>query len=285
MNPLTLAVAFAIAVQVDSPPLAFEAATIRPFPDGTDIHMSGCAGGPGSTNPGQVQCEHMNLKMLLVRAYQVRNQEVIGPDWLEKDFFNINAKVPAGATKDHVPGMLQRLLAERFKVVLRRETRSLPAYSLTVTPSGLKIRPAASTAPAVQPGGGPPSTGRDGFPTLPPAMLAAGVTIHYRDGRARIQGSATVDKLAEALSRQLDRVVINDTDAPERYSITMYWTPATTEPGGQQFPTDTGAASDPEAPPSIFRAIEQQLGLRLQPTKSDRAVVVVETALRTPTEN
>lgn len=291
MRILALLLVVARSACAQSIPIVFEAASIKPFPEGTTISFSGCTGGPGSNDPGSIRCEYVTLKMLLMRAYQVKSQEIFGPGWLDSAHFSIAAKVPAGTSKDQVPAMFQALLSERFKVALHHETRAIPAYSVTVAKGGLKIREyvpeAGSGANDTQPPGGPPPTGKDGFPILRPAVLASGPIILYRQGRARLQArGTTLARLAEALSQQLDRIVVDETGASAKYDITLTWTPDSTELGGTPHGPDRGTIPESSTPePTIFMAMEQQLGLRLAPKKVERKTLVVDRAEKVPTEN
>lgn len=215
--------------------VAFEAASIKLFAEGTPIQMIGCQGGPGSGDPGRINCSCVSLKMLLAQAYKLKSQEIFGPGWMDSAHFDITAKLPAGATRQQVPLMYRNLLAERFKVVLHRETRPIPVYSLTVAKGGLKIREAVPAPAATQNSApaGPPKVGDDGFPILRPAMYAGGAIILFRQGRARLQGgSVLLSQLAESLSNQLDRVVIDETGLTGKYDIRLDWTPDASEPGG-----------------------------------------------------
>jgi uncharacterized protein (TIGR03435 family) len=274
--------------QPDYPTVAFEAASIEPFPEGSPIMMSGCVGGPGSGDPGRIHCEYTTLTMLLTRAYLVKNQQIAGPSWMDSVHFNIIAKLPAGATKEQVPAMFRNVLADRFKVVLHHETRLLPAYSLTVSKTGIKMKesgsPAAPSANGTPPPGGKLPIGDDSFPILRPSSYASGPIVLYRQGRARLQASnTTAAMLAEALSRQLDRVVVDETGLTGRYDMTLYWTPDAGEPGGSQ---REAASNDPSAPEAnLFAAIERQLGLKLVSKKVECDTIVIDRAERKPTEN
>src|SRR5262249_51705625 len=98
-------VACAAALAQDDPTMVFEAASVKPIPEGTPRTMSGCLGGPGSDDPGRINCEYASLKMLLMRAYQMKTQQIVGPAWLDEVHFNINATVRHGATKEQLNQM------------------------------------------------------------------------------------------------------------------------------------------------------------------------------------
>ena len=198
-----------------------------------------------------------------------------------------------GATREQIPAMLKNLLAERFKLVSHRETRVLSGYS-TVARGGIKAA-TATRAPVEAAGeqttGGKPIIGSDGFPALPRSATVAGPVILYRQGRARLQGSeTTMMQLAEALSRQLSGVVVDETALSGKYDITLNWIPREGEPGAPpRQPSGTGAESGvtgAAAPyPDIFGAMDQQLGLTLASKRLSREVIVIDRAERTPTEN
>jgi uncharacterized protein (TIGR03435 family) len=301
MRPFAAITLFALtcgraSAQADDSGIVFEAASIKPFAEGAAITMSGCMGGPGSDDPGRINCEYTTLKMLLMRAYQVKSQEIFGPNWLDSAHFNIAAKLPPGATKEQVAVMFRNLLAERFKLALHHENRALPSYSLMVARGGLKIKesaqtPAAAASDDAPPNGGRPPIGKDGFPILRPAAFAGGPITLYRQGLARLQaGNTTLAVLAESLSHQLDRVVIDETGVVGKYDITLNWTPEATEPGGRARPAASVrpegiAPQESTLEPDLFAAVEQQLGLKLVSKKIPRDTLMIDRAEKMPTEN
>jgi uncharacterized protein (TIGR03435 family) len=257
---------------------AFEAASIKPYPVGQPVQFSGCMGGPGTDNPGQIHCEYMNLRSLVMRAYEVKNQQVFGPSWMETEKFNILAKIPAGATRKQVAAMFRNLLVTRFKLEAHHETRPLSGYAITVAKSGPKIKETPDTPPAADepPPGGKLPTDQDGFPILRASTIASGPVTLFRNGRARMQGrNTTMAMLADFLSGHLDRVVTDETGLTGKYDVTMNWTPD----------AGPGPGADVAGPPDLFAAIEQQLGLKLLAKKVDRDTIVIDRAEKVPTEN
>jgi len=282
MSPLRVTAAPQSSPSATAATPEFEAVSVKPFPEGAVIVMSGCLGGPGSDDPGRINCEYTTLRMLLAMAYEVKSSEIFGPTLLDSAHFNIVAKLPKGATRVQVPAMFRNLLAERFKLAAHHENRAMPAYSLTVAERGLKIKesaPAPAPTDDAHPAAGPPPIGEDGFPILRPSVIASGPIVLYRQGRARLQaGNTTLDKLADSLSRELDRRVTDETGLVGRYDITLNWTPEPAAPGG--------AAQEASTPDSnLFAALEQQLGLKLVSKKVARYVLVVDHAEKVPAEN
>src|SRR6185437_2376526 len=94
----------------------FEVASIKasPPPDGRGVTV-GCSGGPGTRDPGMLSCENMSLKELLTIAYNINYDQVAAPEWAAQEKVNVAARVPAGTTREQLPEMWQRLLADRFK--------------------------------------------------------------------------------------------------------------------------------------------------------------------------
>jgi uncharacterized protein (TIGR03435 family) len=148
--------------------------------------------------------------------------------------------------------MLQNLFAERFHLVLHPETRQMPTYSLVVAKGGAKLHPVDD---------GPQSTsGR-------PGRLEA----------TRI----TMDKLANLLSRMTGQPVLNETGLTGVFTFTVEWAPDET-----QHPDGSPEAVTPAAGgPSLFSALQEQLGLKLDGRKAPAEVLVVDRIDRTPTEN
>jgi len=265
---------------------AFEAASIQPFPEGSPIPFSGCQGGPGSSDPGVIDCRYVSLNMLLMQAYGVRNREISGPGWLDSIHFNILAKLPGGTTREQVHEMYRNLLATRFGVALHHEKRMMTTYTLTIAKNGPRLKesdPGAAKADD-PPTGGKLPIGDDGFPILRRSTIAGGVVTLYRNGRARLSaGNVKLAKLAEALSGQLDQAVTDETGLTGNYDIALYWTPDSTQPGGRPATDLPQEADAPEA--SLFAAIEQQLGLRLETKKTERDILAIDRAEKTPREN
>jgi uncharacterized protein (TIGR03435 family) len=272
------------AAQTGNDKVAFEAATIKPFPEGTIIRFSGCMGGPGSGDPGRINCEYVTLKQLLTQAYQVKAQEIFGPAWMDDAHFNVTGTLPAGANREQERAMLRNLLIERFQVVLHRENRAISGFALTVAKGGLKMSESDPTVSATDEpqANGPLPTGSDGFPILRKSVITGAPMILYRQGRARLQGlRVATGQLADSLSHQLDRIVVDETGLTGEYDITVNWTPEANEPGARQ----PGAQEDAGPESTVFMALEQQLGIKVVAKKVQRETVVVDSAARTPTEN
>ena len=147
-----LAVAAAGQTPASTPP-AFEVASVKPAvqPErGPIFCLVPCSPGERLTVTGtRVDIRWMPLRKLIVTAYRVKPYQVAGPDWMQSQRFDIVAKIPAGASPDQVPEMLQALLAERFKLAIHRETKDTPVVALVVGRNGPHLEPAAPDAEAL----------------------------------------------------------------------------------------------------------------------------------------
>jgi uncharacterized protein (TIGR03435 family) len=310
---LAVLLAGGLWAQTAATPPSFEVASVKPSaPQPPGRMYVGTTGGPGSADPGQFRVTANTLKNLLMRAYGVKDDQIAGPDWLDSERYDIVAKVPKGATKDDLKPMLQGLLAERFKLTLRHESKDMPMYALVVSKRGLKIKesdPAANDMPVLppsgEPDGGPPMP-LPPLPALPPGESGRPVSrirMTFSNGRVRMAATKeSMAGLAEYLGNQLRRRVTDTTGLNGKYyDVALDFAPddstrmmgpmgAMGAMGGMMMAPPPGvgvavaSASDP-AGPSLFTALEDQLGLKLEATKGPVDVLVVEHAEKVPTEN
>ena len=130
--------------QTTAPP-SFEVASIKPTASSDPARSGRMTGGPGTSNPGEFTASGFPLRMLITRAYDLQYDDsnlVLGPPSLDRDKYDIVAKVPLGAKADQLTAMLRSLLAERFGLVAHWEQRELPSYDLVVAKGGSKLREA-----------------------------------------------------------------------------------------------------------------------------------------------
>jgi uncharacterized protein (TIGR03435 family) len=200
------------------------------------------------------------LKELIASAYGIGSDLVFGlPGPLDGARFDIDAKLVAGPTAPQKltdrqrPGMLKAILADRFGIKAHAEVKTLPVFDLVVARSGLKIKPTA-----------PGDSARD-----------SGTSIHPT---AVIASDITMGQLAGTLTGILHRKVIDKTGLAGNYDMDLKWTPDTLEHPLQ----NTDAPVD--APPTIFTAVEEQLGLKLESAKGPVETLVLDHA-DMPSEN
>jgi uncharacterized protein (TIGR03435 family) len=232
--------------------VAFETSSIKPAEPG-----AACNGMIEPMTGGGLRVECVNLKALLTWAYQVQTYQISGgPSWFESASWNIMAKAAPVASAIEYEKMtdeerkrsselirrrLQSLLTERFQLTLRRETRDQPVYSLTVAKNGPKLKESADQA-------------KSGF-------------LSRRPGRITSRG-ALLATFAQFLGVDMGRPVLDRTGLAAHYDFQLEWTPdrRTATPDA----TETG--------PTIFTAIQEQLGLKLEPAKGPVEMLIIERA-------
>ena len=261
----------------------FEVASIRPSPPNPRLAPGMTPapmlqGGPGTSDPGQINYKDLALLALITQAYGVRYDQVSGPGSPYTQRFDIIAKVPAGSTPEQLKLMLRNLLAERFNLQLHHESKILPVYALTVGKNGPKIKESAKTEPAEIPKGtriGAPDD--NGFPVLPPGY--SGAVGWPSNGHIRWTGQrVSISKLPLSL----DHPVVDQTGLTGEYDFKLDFAMA-----GRR--NDAGAPPPVEdtadSAPSVFAAVEDQLGLKLELRKLPFDVLVIDHIDTEPTPN
>jgi uncharacterized protein (TIGR03435 family) len=261
---------FAVATVTAQQP-TFEVASIKPSdPQPMGRIMTGM-----NSDTGMVRYTYISLKDCIRTAYRVKDFQVKGPEWLDSVRFDITAKLPAGAKEADIPEMLQTLLAERFKLTVRRDTSEHAIYALVAGKGGPKLKPAE-----IQTGGAAsPAMGSDGKPRRAMMMQMGPDGAHLR------AESATLASLAELMSRFSERPVVDVTGIEGQYQFDLTFMPETMPrlPGGP-IHQPTPDAPPPTSAATMFDAM-QQYGLRLEPQKTQMPVIIVTHAEKAPTEN
>lgn len=271
----------------------FDAASVRP--DNDSVPAGGMRGGPGTDDPGHFVATRALMRSLLMRAYGVTGDRIRGPSWIENAIspvFSVSATMPPETTKEQFQEMMQNLLAERFHLAAHHEMRDFPAYELVTIDKGQKLR---ASNPEVA-----------GFPVLPPGMTY--LRASSPGGRGVRVNRSTHQETMAAFCARLGAFVNNSTgapyDAPIPVVVDKTGLAGTYEfhlefSGSVALPSDlatevllrggtvTPSADDLSAAgPSLFSALEQQLGLRLVKAKSVAVdVVVVDRIEKVPAEN
>jgi uncharacterized protein (TIGR03435 family) len=219
----------------------------------------------------------VNLKMLLARAYKLKPDQISGPGWLGSERYTIEAKLPPGTDADQLRLMLQKLLAERFQISLHREMKETPVYRLKVAKNGPRLKP-PEDLPHYESEDERREAMRKGV-IEDMARMKAAVEASTRSGirtNSRWLGlaRATTERFAEVLSGNLDRPVKDMTQLEGEYSFRLEWTP------------DRDMRDDePSSRVSIFTAIQEQLGLKLEAGNEAIELLVIEKAEKAPTSN
>ena len=199
------------------------------------------------TETGRLNYINASLKEIIGQAYKVQQYQVIGPGWIDTERFDIAAEFPPHTDGKLLPSMLQALLAERFKLAIHRDTKQLPVFALTVAKGGPKFQAAES---------------------------ASGVTSHSNGTHWHVTAKVTMQRFAEFLTDEAGRPVVDKTGLNGSYDLTLDWAA-----------DNSATANEGATGPSLFTALQEQLGLKLESTKGPVETIVVDHAERTPTEN
>ena len=260
----------AVAAASGTPPAVPAAAAPTPAFDVVSVKLSkpGASGSNSDFNKETYTATNVTLKEIIqYDAYEIPGPQILGiPPALERVAFDIQAKIdPAVYAQMKTQGkeqfylqfqqMVQQLLADRFKLAVHTETRELPVYALTIAKNGPRLQPAND-----------PHAG---------TSFSSG-----RAGQLTAKGTSAeqfAQKLTRSLSDELGRIVIDKTGLTGRYDLTLRWTPDIGPAPMLNGQPDTSA-------PSIFTAIQEQLGLKLEPAKGPVPVLVIDHA-EMPSEN
>ncbi|HXR97712.1 MAG TPA: TIGR03435 family protein [Terriglobales bacterium] len=316
MRPrLVLVFALAAASWAAAQRVSFDVASIKPSPDIATIAANHIAPHIGTRiDAAHVDIGFASLRDLIATAYSVKPYQVKGPDWLATERFDIQATLPQGATAAQLPELLQSLLADRFKLQVHRDDQAQSVYAMTVSPSGLKAKPSPTDAPAaaadakddksttsIDTADGPMKirTARSGASTTVFASSAKTgmMTTTMSDGQMHLNAEKmSMDQLALSITPMLDLPVINQTNLPGNYQISLNLSlddlraAASKALGPGAMPNMMGGdAANPNvastpAGGSIFSSIDA-LGLKLTKRNLPVGHVVIDSIEKTPTPN
>lgn len=243
-----IAVSSAQTVSREKPAPAFDVASIHPSPPSRDGHNHIW----NDVHESHFRTGNLSIRDLIQYAYALPESQILGgPAWLDSATFDIDAK--SGAEVDQrlkaMSGddaaqqkrlMVQTLLKDRLAFSSHEETRQLPVYDLVLAKGGAKFQ----------------------------LSDAQGTTIDRRRSTLHVRGGDnTLVLLSRELSQIVGRVVVNRTGLTGRFDLTLRWAPDD---------ASTSASADPNAPPDLFTAIQEQLGLKLESGKAPVTVLVID---------
>lgn len=249
--------------------------------------------------PDGVSLQGIPMRMLLQQAFGVEQDRIVGePSWANSSRYDIEAKVdPEDAPKlkdlkvDQRNAMMLQLLVDRFNLKYHHETRELPTYALVVAKGGSKLTEAKPGESMPRPEEHPGEPGaKMPSPGIPEAMVKldgpprAGNRPMKGEGMMMSPGSITsrggsVDFLSHALSNMLGRTVVDETGLTGKYDFSLNWTPDENMPsalGGPEGGPPRGEAPPDAGGPTLFTALEEQLGLKLEAQKGKVDVIVID---------
>jgi uncharacterized protein (TIGR03435 family) len=263
---------------------SFEVASIKPDKDNDMRVMLRIGQG------AKFEAKGITIKMLLEEAFNVKDDQLSGaPAWLASDKFDITAKpedsvgaeidkLSSDERREKIMQMMQSLLIERCKLEVGHETKELPVYLLVVGKNGSKMK-VSDFVPPKTPPSGPPPMQKDGSPPR------GGI---FMQGRGKLTSTGiAMPMLVNILSRFAGRMVVDKTGLTGRYEFTLQWTPDEGQgpmmPGPKGGP-DGGAPPPDASGPSLFTAVQEQLGLKLEAEKAPVDILVIK-KVEKPSEN
>lgn len=238
------------ALGQNAPPPAFEVASVKVSQGGR-----GGRGFPGrglgnqiASEPGALTMRNVSMRAAIHWAYDVPEFQVSGPAWLPSERYDINARAAAGAPEDQLRLMLRTLLADRFKLVTHTEQKTMPYYLLTVAKGGPKFK---ETTEAGEP------------------VLSAGP-----NSSTAVLRRVPMSQLIDMLQPILQMPVIDETGLKGRYDATLNVGALISTP-----------IQNDDLSGTIITAVQDLLGLKLEPKKGPLDMLVVDHAEKVPTEN
>ena len=251
----TLGFAISLSAQAPQRTLTFDVTSVK-------SNTSGEQGGSSRGQPGRYVGVNVTLRRVMGLAYLPVQEIIGGPDWINTERFDIEGRAEGTPNQEQMREMLRSLLADRFKLVVHRETRQMPAYALTLARTdgtlGSQLRRAAPCEPPATPA--PPQ------PT--PGPRCGGFSVG--DGSMRGVGVTMMRLAAELASATEGRHVVDRTGLSGDFDVTLTWNADALRP---ENPNAERAAS-------IFAAIQRQLGLKLEPITAPIEVLVIDSAER-----
>ncbi len=254
----------------------FEVASIKP--SAADFHGMGIRALPG----GRVNISNLTLKRLITFAWRVQSFQVSGgPPWIDSLHYDVSAKAEKSFGQDEMPLMLQSLLEDRFQLKLRHETKELPVFALVMAKKDGKPGPGLvpskeGNCTAFDPTKPPPAP----QPGKLPPMGCGGI---MRSPKGLTATSIPLARFVQVLSDIVERTVVDHTGLTGNFDISLEWTPDDAQamrlPPGATPPPPSDASG-----PSIFTALQEQLGLKVESQKGPVDILIVDHAEK-PSEN
>jgi uncharacterized protein (TIGR03435 family) len=292
-STVSVVVSLLVAAAVSAPvpafvqqPTVFEVASVKPSAPGAP------AGGIARPVNGMVRASGATLRQLVRYAYDIeplqrRDPEPVGgPEWIDRDRFDIQARGPADLSFPDSRLLMRSLLADRFALRTRTETRDLPVYYLVMARddarmgSGLRrsaidcsaysaILTATGRGAAAKQAGPQCGLSSGGAPAVAASL---GITNTLPRGALMARGTATMTELLTVIARspENDRRIVDRSGLTGTFDIDLHWVPA----------RNGALTADPADVLTIFTAVDEQLGLTLQPARAPTDVVVIDAAQR-----
>lgn len=282
---LLAGLAAAAQAPAPAPPLAFDVVSVKPAatdPTGVQIGIQ--------MDGAQVHLRSLQLRDLLRMAYNVKTYQIAGPDTLDGARYDIAATLPAGATREQVPQMLQSMLVSQFQLKFHRDKHGFPVYAL-VRGDNFKLKPSVPAAELPDLAKAPVNAAAQGGTQGVTLNLGNGSGYSFGDGQFQVS-RLSFAVFADSLARFMDRPVIDATGLKDGYDFTLALTPADYRlmliragvNSGVILPPRALALLEGASPTSLYTSLAK-LGIRLVSRNAPLDRLVIDHISATPTPN
>jgi uncharacterized protein (TIGR03435 family) len=281
-----------VTAQTKPAHLEFEVASIRPAApiDAQNasvkigIHIDGA----------QIRFTSLSLRDCMRYAWEIKDYQISGPDWVAADRWDIVAKLPAGSSSDQVPEMLQNLLTDRFKLTFHHDTKDVAVLALVLSKNGLKLHETPVDPNAPPPSAKPKSINVNASGSAAGVFVDLGQGSSYSFADNKLVGKQlNMYRLADTLGRYMEKPVVDMTGIPDNkfYDFTFdisaddYRTMLIRTAIRNGITLPPGAEKLADLPTDTLAAAMEAAGLRLESRKAPQDVMVIDHADKTPTDN
>jgi len=287
---VSLCVAASAVLSAQTPPARpeFEVASIKPaanVPLASQVHVGIQIDG------AQAHCSYLSLKDYIRIAYQVKDYQITGPDWMASQRFDIHAKLPEGG-RGQFREMLQNLLTDRFQIKMHRDSKEFSVYGIVVGKGGLKLQESPLDPETEGDGGkGGVNVSAEGGARGTTVKYGRGAYFTLADNKFEAR-KLSMNYLADAIGRFVERPVVDMTDLKGTYDLSLEFTPEEYRTllirmamsAGVNLPPEVVRLLEGASDETLFKGL-QAMGLKLESRRAPLEVLVIDSATKTPTEN
>jgi uncharacterized protein (TIGR03435 family) len=266
----------------------FEVASIKPTavtPLGAQVHVGIQIDG------AQAHCTYLSLKDYIRIAYDVKDYQITGPDWMASERFDVHAKLPENG-RGHFREMLQNLLTDRFQIKMHRDSKEFSVYGIVVGKGGLKLKESPLDPATEGDGGlGGVNVSAEGGARGTTVKFGRGAYFSLADNKFEAR-KLTIALLADSIGRFVERPVVDMTDLKGTYDLTLDFTPEEYRTLLIRMALSAGVNLPPEAlrlleggsDEALFKGL-QAMGLKLESRRAPLEVLVIDSVSKTPIAN
>jgi uncharacterized protein (TIGR03435 family) len=266
----------------------FEVASIKPTavtPLGAQVHVGIQIDG------AQAHCSYLSLKDYIRIAYEVKDYQITGPDWMASERFDIHAKLPEGG-RGQFREMLQNLLTDRFQIKMHRDSKEFSVYGIVVAKGGLKLKESPLDPATEGDGGvGGVNVSAEGGARGTTVRFGRGAYFSLADNKFEAR-KLTMALLADSIGRFVERPVVDMTNLQGTYDLTLDFTPEEYRTLLIRMALSAGVNLPPEAlklleggsDEALFKGL-QAMGLKLESRRAPLEVLAIDSVSKTPIAN